>query len=443
MPAADGHLVGISGVGRRLPLLAVLVAAAYRLLALLGARAVYTPDTFDYVRQSRLPLDSAAFWTSQHPPLLPLLWKPLPGLATSLDPVRIGDLAPALVLNGVVASAAWGFLALTVARGRVLVAAAVLAVSLAAPVTGWESAGLSESISLSLLAAALAFALRYARRPGRWEAAGLGILLLLATLARDTNLPLLVLAIAPVLLVVRRNVALVASFAVAAAALSLWGQQAGHRSVIPTRNALGAALTHRSDAAWLHAHGLPEGRDQAAWLLVRPARHGALGTWVDAHGRNLWLRYLASHPRRTFELGNRLGLVYDPPRTELSTYWGGSATGLDPRGPWLAVLALFAVGVAVRRRRSNDTLVLLGFAAATLPTAFLIWDADAVEFLRHAMALPVMFRVVAVTLAALGAQAVVDRCRSALRAGRVVPRGRAGALRRRNRDAPAAAPAAP
>ena len=158
-------------VRRLLPLAAVLAAGALRIAALLDARAVITPDTFDYVRQSRLPLASGAFWGSQHPPLLPLLWKPIPGLATSLDPVRIGSLAPALLLDAVIAAACWGFLALTLSSlartvaGGWVVLAGVLAVSLAPEVTGWDSAGLSESRSLSLVALVLALAVRYVRAP--------------------------------------------------------------------------------------------------------------------------------------------------------------------------------------------------------------------------------------------------------------------------------------
>jgi hypothetical protein len=57
---------------------ALALAAAARFAAATAGSPVITPDSFDFGAQSRLSLLGAAFWGSQHPPLLPLVWKLYP-----------------------------------------------------------------------------------------------------------------------------------------------------------------------------------------------------------------------------------------------------------------------------------------------------------------------------------------------------------------------------
>jgi hypothetical protein len=421
---------------RRLPLLAVLLAAAVRLASLFAAHPVITPDTFDYVRQSRLPLFSAAFWGSQHPPLLPLLWKPIPGLAGSLDPVRIGPLAPALALDAGIAAACWGFLALTLAplartaAGRGLLLGAILVVSLAPQVAGWDAAGLSESLSLSLIALVVALALRHARTPSRRSAIALGVAVLAAVLTRDTNLVLLGLPLVPALLVVRVERRWVAAALVIAAAASLWGQHAGRRSDLPTRNAIGMAMrASDSNAAWFRAHGVPSA-DAPRLLLERPPRAfdrdprtRALRGWLAAHGRTTWTRFLLTHPSRTTSIVSKLGGVYDPPWLGIGPYVDGGS-GYFLHGALLALVAAAGVAGAFALRRRREVAVLALFLAATPVVAVAIWDADTFEFVRHAIAVPVVARVALLPLAVLGAEAAYAAARERWHVrGTLVPQG--------------------
>jgi hypothetical protein len=399
-----------------LPLLAVVVAGALRVSTLFSASAVVSPDTFDYAGQSRLSLLDPAFWGSQHPPLLPLLWKPLPGLVAAVDPVKLGDLGPALFLNAIVGTVCWGVLALTVAslaetrRVRAIALLGILALSLSPEVSGWDSAAISESISLSLTALALALAIRYVRDPSRASATALALGLVAFALIRDSNVPLAVLGMAPVLIVTRQSRSIVVLALVGSIGLSLWGQQAGARSSLPTRNAIANAVFRHGDAAWFRAHGMPWRSDTPALLGERPQsafthdpRARDLRRWLDRDGRSTWIDYLRSHPARSLSLGHNLPGLIDPPRGMLEQYWSGGRAPLSffPRGVLLAFLAAFSLIGAGLVARSKEALLLATWLAATLPVALLIWVLDAAEFDRHAIALPILLRIAVIALGVL------------------------------------------
>ncbi len=345
-----------------LPLLAVVAAGALRVSTLFSASAVVSPDTYDYAGQSRLSLLDPAFWGSQHPPLLPLLWKPLPGLVAAVDPVKLGDLGPALFLNAIVGAVCWGVLALTVAslaetrRVRAIALLGILALSLAPEVSGWDSAAISESVSLSLTALALALAIRYVRDPSRAPATALAL-------------------------------GLVAN-----------------------------AVIRHGDAAWFRAHGMPWRPDTPALLGERPAsafkhdpRARDLRRWLDRDGRSAWIDYLGSHPARSLSLGHNLPGLIDPPRGMLEQYWSGgrSPVSFFPRGVLLAFLAAFSLVGAALVARTKQALLLGSWLAATLPVALLIWVLDAAEFDRHAIALPVLLRIVVIALGVLTLDSVL------------------------------------
>jgi hypothetical protein len=422
-------------VRRLLPLLAVLAAGAVRVATLFSASAVVTPDTFDYAGQSRLSLLDPAFWGSQHPPLLPLLWKPLPGLVAAVDPVKLGDLGPALFLNAVVGAVCWGVLALTVAslaensRVRWLALLGILALSLAPEVSGWDGAALSESLALSLTALSLALAIRYVRDPSPASAAALAAGIVAFALVRDSNVPLAVLGLAPVLIVTRRSRTIVLVALVGSIGLSLWGQQAGERSALPTRNAIANAVNRHDAGPWFRAHGLPWRADTPKLLAERPPsafardpRTAGLRGWLDRDGRSTWIRYLASHPSRSLSLGRNLPAVVDPPRGLLKLYWsaGRSPLSFFPRGVLLAVLAAFALVGATLLARTKESLLLGSWLAATLPVALLMWIFDALEFDRHAVVLPVVMRIVVLALGALTVDAVLAQRRSY--AAQIIPK---------------------
>jgi hypothetical protein len=426
-------------VRRLLPLLAVVAVGAVRVATLFSASAVVSPDTFDYAGQSRLSLLDPAFWGSQHPPLLPLLWKPLPGLVAAVDPVKLGDLGPALFLNAVAGAVCWGFLALTVSllaensRVRWVALLGILGLSLAPEVSGWDGAALSESMSLSLAALTLALAIRYVRDPSRASAAALAAGIVAFSLVRDSNVPLAVLGLVPVLIVTRRSRTIVIAALVGSIGLSFWGQQAGERSALPTRNAIANAVARHGDSAWFRAHGMPWRPDTAALLRERPQstfvrdpRTAELQRWLKREGRSTWIAYLAAHPERSLSLGGNLrGLLVDPRNSVLALYWSGGRSPLSffPRGALFVLLAAFGLIGAALVARTRVALLLVSWLAATLPVALLMWVLDAVEFDRHAAVLPAVLRIVVIALGVLtldGVLAVLAQRRSY--AAQIIPK---------------------
>jgi hypothetical protein len=291
----------------------------------------------------------------------------------------------------------------------------ILALSLAPEVSGWDGAALSESLSLSLTALVLALAIRYVRDPAHTSATALALGIVAFALVRDSNVPLAVLGMTPVLIVTRRSRSIVVLALVGAIGLSFWGQQAGARSALPTRNAIANAVIRHGDAAWFRAHGMPWRPDTTALLGERPQsafandpRAKELRRWLDRDGRSTWIAYVASHPARSLSLGRNLPGLIDPPRGLLEQYWstGRAPLSFFPRGVLLALLTAFALVGTALRARTKEALLLGSWLAATLPVALLIWVLDAAEFDRHAIALPVLLRIVVIALGALTLDAV-------------------------------------
>jgi hypothetical protein len=87
----------------------------------------------------------------------------------------------------------------------------------------------------------------------------------------------------------------------------------------------------------------------------------------------------------------------------LEQYWSGgrSPVSFFPRGVLLAFLAAFSLIGAALVARSKQALLFGSWFAAALPVALLIWVLDAAEFDRHAIALPVLLRIVVIVLGVL------------------------------------------
>jgi hypothetical protein len=176
-----------------------VITAAYlgvRMLAFGDRSATYFQDSYSYLEVAKLNPLSADFLAGPRPFTTPLLFKLL-----GSDELRIyAQLALSIVC--------WVALAATVARLlknarlRPWAYAAILALSLAAWIVQWDSALLSESLSLSLMAAVTAAWLWFVERPSWPRVAAILLLSLLWAFTRDTNafvvaftLPLLAIAL--------------------------------------------------------------------------------------------------------------------------------------------------------------------------------------------------------------------------------------------------------
>ena len=407
----------------------VWAAGAYVLVRLLTAHwQPTTPgqDTSAYKALAELSLFDGDFYTGAKPFGTALLWKVLPE-----DHVRvIGQL--------LISIGSWLVLAATFARVlrhpvvRLIGFVVVLAFSLVAQVTLWDSLLLSDSLSVSLFALAVAAWLAVVEAP-TWRrlAIGLGLVAALAV-TRDSNsylagmtLPLL----AVWLIASRRRAMPAVAIAVVAAifAGSLALASAGHRSELGLMHVIGNRLKNDPEAVrWFTA------RDTPGWpALVRAQKVSdvdrlytldpcvgdcaAFRSWLREKGTSTYVSYMLSHPRYTLvepikhvhawlASDLRYGGYITFGRTALpdplpALLWPPHATQL---AFWLVVIAIAAAVVATRFRPRRSWAVPAAVVLLALPHGMVVWLAEAVPDIdRHGLLPSVQARVGLLMLALL------------------------------------------
>lgn len=382
---------------------ALAASAILRFLAAVHGYPVIAPDSFGFAGQSKLSIFDPRFWGSQHPPLLPLLWK-LDPAATTVAPIpQFGEVRPLIVINVIVGVASWGFLAFVVASTRktglvrALAFLAILAVSLAPAVAGWDHALLGESLGLSLEAVVVACAVGYlTRRRSRW-AFGLGAALLAAILARETDVLLAVPIAVPVVVVARaRERWLIAAALALGLAATAWGQHASkERTWVPLRDSLLIAMYRDGYAPWFKAHGMPVGPSTRELLAERPSkvfttdpRGRTLLRWMESDGSRVWYTFLAEHWRFASRPIRDPGLATDGRPADDAPYLETSPLLTNVAYPTGALFWVFAalggVGLVVARR-IRETGVVLALLLFVVALAVLVPNLDPFDVQRHAI----------------------------------------------------------
>ena len=415
---------------------AAAVYGACRLAAALGSSAVATPDSHDYAAQSQYSLLDGRFWASQHPPLLPLVWKLVPG-AIADHGARIADPRALVLVDVAIGAAAWLFLA-TVAAScfqrtalRASAFVGVLLLSLSPEIAGWDAALLSESLSLSLTAVLCACVVLYLRRQTRARAVAVAATVVAACASRDTELALCVALVVGLVLVVPRQRLLLVGGLTLAAAVVLWGNHASDRRwQVPLRNSIAFAIDSEHAGPWFAGHGLPAGSESASLLREQPTerfetdpRTAQLRHWLDRHGRRTWYRYLAEHP----------GYVAWPIEHVSAVVDGNTAAdGVDLEDSvlftlspyvhgiefWILVLGAAVSAFSVRRRTE---LVVAGAAAMGAAAAMLVVPTlDRYDVQRHLVVVQVSLRLVLGALVLVG----VERLLASIGGGEGCPRDR-------------------
>jgi hypothetical protein len=386
-------------------------------LAVAGSPSIF-PDSGDYARVAARSIFDPDFYAGVKPWGLPLLWKPMPGPAVVNEAqVAFTDVAPVIVAQTLVSVAAWLFLVWTVGSlfgsrlGRLGAAFAVLILSLSSGVTGWDSALLSESLSLSLLVVSVGCLILLARRPSRLALAGALLALLLWSFTRDTNSWYALFLVPPIALALalrgHRRVALV----LAAGTLALVGLvqlsfAKGHRGDLPIQNAIVMqTMTHQGTYGYFASRGMPVKPEMVPLLAERPVyrnqhdpRLADFRRWFAREGRTSYILFLAARPDISIaEPLRHLGRLYAPTTSELDVYHSPDTRTLLP--VWLdkavyprsgtlvgslALLALLGAGALLLRRQLPATAVVpAAMLAATLPVGVIAWNADGVELDRH------------------------------------------------------------
>ncbi len=391
-------------------------------------------DTADYLASASTPLWSADRLLGPRPVLMPLAIS-----AVQHDLVRLVE------LHDAAAALAWGLLAGVVAGcfdriGRQLLAAcAVLALSLAWPISMWDQQVLTESLALTTFALLAAAGVWFARRPSGARGALLVGAASLWLLARDSHVvPVALLGIGLVVVgwigwvAPRRVIAITGAYLVAVAFLVAGSAQYGHRDRIPIEHVYEVRiLPHPERVAWFAAHGMPQAQALGDLpVVIDPTGRDAPHTYVDpsptwsrwrADGRRALLAYAATHPGYVWSEPTR-----DPERVYnngdgLATYRPLELNEV----PFLATVA--APSVAVTLAAGLLALLVMGIrrvpwgplatagaviVATSGPHALVVWHSDGMESARHLLVPTVQLRtgvLLLVLVAVLGRPAVPRR----------------------------------
>ena len=420
------------------PAFALASTCAYVLLRVFAFhnQAQTLGDTATYEAAEHIPTFDIDFLAGGRSFFVPLVWKAIEGH------IVVGQL--------VISIAAWLLLALALAaslRPRLAKAIAlwlVFGLSLCNPITQWDYALMSESISLSLLALVVAGTLFAVQRPF-WLSLALVLLAGFAwAMTRDTNAYAALVA-APALAIAlavfhRRRNLLVAALAgtLLIFAVTYVDARHGGRDDGPIRDAVHLRLPHDNPAAlvWMQAHGYT-------------------GLW-GANTPSVYRSFLLHHPwwtatqvfrdrptYATYSSPGRLHALYTPavedrrapashyriPRLVQRVFWPSRPAWLGVE--LLVVLTLAVASGLVLQWRDPRLWVAVATLLAVYPQLLVAWHGSGQEIDRHALGAAVQLRIAALLVVALSVE------RLALVGFRPAPASARRAGRRRRRPAAA------
>lgn len=383
------------------------------------------------------------FWGGRRPVTIPLLFWPLPS-----DALRI-------VEQATISAAAWITLALVVAaalddrRLRLGAIATFLALGLTTQITNWDTAILSDSITISLTVFLVAAWIAVYRSPTRWTVAGVLVATALWTFARELHVYVtaVVALVVVVAALVRRAGSLWWILAVGLALIGGLGIADRHSNDETAKENLAGVIGARvlpdhDTREWFVAHGMPpmdelvEGQSHPdKELLAIPA----FQQWAGQRGWAVYAEFLATHPSVAIDgplrelLEERPTFAENPP---------GRAVLLSPAEAYgrsrpvlpsvvedtlfspghtgaLLTLGVVALGaclmVSARRGRDRRRHIPLVVTGASIVYVVAAWHGSVFEPGRHSMPGAVAIRIALITLLAVVADAALrDSDRSAL-----------------------------
>ncbi len=386
--------------------------SSYVLAESLGGPPLVWADSKSYAHVASAPLSSAALWTGQRPPLVPLFVK------------VFGASHGFVAMQATVAAVSWCFLAGTLGRQvpagwrRLTANSLVLALASSLPLVMWDRSVLSESLSLSLLALLFAMSILLARRV-TWPRVAVAAIVSLAFAAtRDAQVStILVLAFVVSVFgiyTIRNHRSIAPKAGVLAAALfgsfgiTQAGQLVSHRADVNVADVLYVRVfPYPQRVAWFVHHGMPEGTqidELAAGVPVPPEtakvvapprdpEFAPLDRWIDRRGSTTYLEWLFTHPGYDlFEPLRRPERAYNFASGDLTFYAPVSDPIAAPLSSIMwppATLVLLLAGVTLlastwtgAHRLVQWRVVLLLVTVSTL--AMLVsWHGDGQETTRH------------------------------------------------------------
>ncbi len=467
--------LGLAGLGllvwmlasadRRVATVAVLALFGLIFWGYLGVKLSYQEfnagrafrDTYSYVLTAEQPLQSRTFWFSPRTFPVPLMYKLLgmnTGNYTAADNLRAVGQAQ-LWLSVV----CWTALALALAAVirttwlKPLAFGLVLFFSLSLDVSLWDSLLLSESVSFSFFALQLAAWIGMGLLPTRLRRGPLGWLAFLLLLAitglyaftRDSNVYFVVLGAGVLLLAAlfrklpeRLSPATAWVYIACVAALFLFQNatlQYGDRWTLHIYDNLALRVLPDPQARQYFAEaGLPVTPELMAITgmigyeyheyLDNDPNMAPVRAWIAAKGPATLIRYLITHPARTFFDplwqagplldGSNLEYRYpNHPKEPVPAAIAGWTDRFYPHGPLNLVLlgTLVAACLVLEWRdpayHAGTLWIWAAIAVSLYPLMVLIWNGNPLEIERHAAQLGVQLRLAGLAAGAL----LLDRLR--------------------------------
>ena len=406
-------------------LLAVLIGISFAYLIIQFEsyqsikKAVLIGDSWSYMFGAGLSLDDPAFYSERRPWAILLVFKLL---GRSEAAIEVFQLALS-VLAWLTLAWTW---ALLIKKPWINIPSflIVLGFSLSPTVQVWNHAVLSESLSISLLVFVLALFIRLSMG-WDWQAFLLsGFLIVLWMSIREANAYIGLIAAIVLLLIgaLRKNLRVywvhsfffIAMFAVNSQLSAAYGLP---RWALP----LAEVITKRilPDQEFLNyfsENGMPvtpelmalSGRNANSdnYAIVNSTRMRKFSKWLFQDGRNVYARFLLSHPFYTVE-----SPLEDMDTLLASDFFTGiTIPNYTPALPelineflypqkwfWLYLwISLFSSGMvfaANLRTKSASLWVIFTFLLLSIPHLYLIWHGDALDVERHAVIVNVQFHI--------------------------------------------------
>jgi hypothetical protein len=389
-------------------------------------RIIFSPDTTVYLQAAKGALFSRQFLEGRGPFGYSLFLK-----------LVASNLRAAVLVQTALSVAAWLYLADQVRRAFTSEAAAtvgflgVLSIGLAPAFMAWDTAVLTECLSIALVCVVIGLAVRLAVNATTATAVAFAVALAAAALVRDVNAFFALGAglVAAVLLCIPRaragqaaRLVAVAIVCLTSAGLALGLSAASNRSFYATADSIVVHIGGQPDGVhWFIAHGMPN--DGSLQLLRQnyalnqtqlfddaPRLH-AFHDWLMQHGSSTYYEYLATHPEWVLRqpLG-QLNFLFAPYIDPIARFWGNEPDivsrtighfgmpSLLIGGVWAALAALGVIILILRRRLSAKdrriawTTAVIG--ALVVPHALAVYHGDALEVSRHAVTLAAQARIV-------------------------------------------------
>ncbi len=363
-------------------------------------------DTTAFEEVARNQLSWATIFSTQRPPIYPALFRLLDFSRPAVAAVQVAAYV-----------AAWVFLAGSLGRGSLPVAACVFYVALYPGFAAWNHVLMSESLATSLSVVAFAFLVRLMEGQG-WALWPFVAVMCLKCFLRGFDsvlgllyLPLLIGAAALHRVSWRALVvaclAFVACFAFVNRTTGGLPDSVWYFALV---NNIGTRVL--PDPGWLAyfaAHGMPvnaallsmtgELAHEQNLRFFRDPDLADFRLWVIAHGRSAYTGYLLSHPGLIFaRLWQHRSEVFLAGTFPYEVYFDpGYRLNVPPWPPFSAIytagtLGASALGALLWRGRVPPALALpcwtaVGLWLMLLPIALCIYHADAGEISRHALPL--------------------------------------------------------